>query len=316
MATMITGGRGTLGRLVVPRLLAAGHEVIVTSRSGATVPPQGTSLRVLDLASDPIDSGVLAGVEVIVHAASNPARSQRVDVAGTQRLLGAAAANGVAHVVYPSIVGISQHLFPSCKANLAAERVIEETPVPRTILRATQFHEFLDRMFQSGPTVTVFRGLSFQVVDGGVVADRLVELAGGQPAGRVPDLGGPQPEDMASMATRWKRATGSRKPITRIPVAGKSAKAFKERRHHTLNRAEGTPTWDEWLATQHSSPQSRAAGSQPKEAGGRLLESAFVEIERSQVVVEVDVQPLAPGVACLRNRDLDESIAEALAPTS
>lgn len=250
MVVMVTGGRGTLGRLLVPRLLAAGRDVVVTSRSQSTAPP-GTTLRTLDLAEDPIDSGVLEGIDTVVHAASNPARTKRVDVGGTQRLLDAAARTGLGHVVYLSIVGIDDHPFPYYRAKAAAERSIEERSVPHTILRATQFHEFLDRIFSTGPTVTVFSGLEFQVIDGGVVADRLVELVEAGPAGRVDDMGGPRVEPMRDMATSWKRATESRKPIVPIPAFGRIGRAFRERRHHTPNAVAGTPTWSDWLAANY-----------------------------------------------------------------
>lgn len=252
MAILVTGGRGTLGRLLVPRLVSAGKNVVVTSRS-ASSPPSGVSLRTLDLAGAAVDPAVLDGVETIVHAASNPARTRAVDVRGTERLLDAAAAAKVAHVVYLSIVGIDDHPFPYYKAKAAAERIIEESPLPHTILRATQFHEFLDRIFGTGPITMVFPGIEFQVIDGGVVADRLVELIDAGPAGRAADIGGPRVEAMRSMAGSWKRATGSRKPIVPIAVPGKTTRAFKERRHHTPNRAEGTPTWDEWLAFTYGS---------------------------------------------------------------
>lgn len=248
MNVMVTGGRGTLGRLLVPRLVAAGHEVIVTSRSDRPA-PAGTSLRRLDLTEEHVDPAAFDGVDTLVHAASNPARTKSVDVKGTDQLLDAAAAAEVTHLVYLSIVGIDDHPFPYYKAKLAAERLIEQHSTPHTLLRATQFHEFLDRIFSTGPLITVFPGLEFQVIDGGVVADRLVELVAAGPSGRADDIGGPQSESMRDMATSWKRATGSRKPIVRIPVFGKTARAFRERRHHTANRLAGTPTWDEWLAT-------------------------------------------------------------------
>ncbi len=246
MNVLVTGGRGTLGRLLVPRLVAAGHDVIVTSRSDRE-PPPGTTLRRLDLTEEAIPPATLDGVDTIVHAASNPARTKSVDIEGTQRLLTAAHDAGVGHVVYLSIVGVDGHPFPYYKAKVAAERLIAEGDVPHTIFRATQFHEFLDRIFKTGPIIAAFRGIEFQVIDGGVVADRLVELIAAGPAGRADDLGGPQGEDMRSMAERWKTATGTRQPLVPLPALGKAARAFKEKRHFTPNRAQGTPTWDDWL---------------------------------------------------------------------
>jgi len=247
MRVLVTGGRGTFGRLVTPRLQAAGHEVIITSRSQGPA-PEGTQCRVLDLSRSRVPPGILDGIDAIVHAASNPVRPVSVDVRGTALIAEAAEQAGTGHMVYLSIVGVDAHPFPYYKAKAAAERTIEAGTAPHSILRATQFHEFLDRIFRTGPFITIFPGFEFQVIDGGAVAERVAELVAAGPQGRVADLGGPQTERMQRMATTWKQATGSRKPIVSMPVWGRTARAFRQRRHHSPNHATGTRTWDAWLS--------------------------------------------------------------------
>ena len=246
MRVMVTGGRGTLGQLLLPRLLQAGHEVVITSRSDGPA-ETGIERRRLDLAAPRIPPGTLDGIDTIIHAASNPSRPSTVDVQGTGLLVGTAAQTGVGHLIYPSIVGVDNHPFFYYRAKRAAEQRIEDGEVPHTIVRATQFHEFLDRIFSTGPFITVFPGFSFQVIDGGVVADQVVGLVGAGPQGRIPDLGGPHPERMRRMATTWKQAAGSRRPVAPVPVVGRTARAFRQNKHHTPNRANGTPDWDTWL---------------------------------------------------------------------
>ena len=243
MTVLITGGRGVLGTLLKPRLENAGASVVVGSRTA------GPSRVAFDI-SKPIDPRQLDGVTTVVHAASNPARTKAVDIDGTDRLLRACEAAGVEHVVYLSIVGIDNHPFPYYRAKLAAEQLIEAAEVPHSILRATQFHEFLARIFSTGPVAIRFVGLEFQVIDGGVVADRLASIVSTGPAGRAPDIGGPRSESMERLAVTWKNASGSRKPIVPIPVFGRAARAFKERRHFTDNKLTDSPTWDEWLDNQ------------------------------------------------------------------
>lgn len=244
MKVLVTGGRGSFGRLLVPRLQAAGHEVEITSRSGAPG-PDGTHTRVLDLAQ-PVSDDAVAGVDAIVHAATNPARSRAVDISGTASLVEAAHRAQIPHLLYLSIVGIDDHPFPYYRSKVAAEQRIGQHD-GHTILRATQFHEFLDRIFSTGPVVMVFGGLEFQVIDGGVVADRMVQLVEAGPQGRVEDIGGPRSESMKRMATTWKKASGSRKPTLGIPAVGKAARAFKAKQHHTPHAVADSPTWDEWL---------------------------------------------------------------------
>jgi uncharacterized protein YbjT (DUF2867 family) len=246
MRVMVTGGRGTFGRLLTPLLLAAGHEVILTSRSGGPT-PEGTEGRILDLSRDRLPAGVLEGVDTIIHAASNAARPISVDVRGTALLMEAGERAEVGHLIYPSIVGVDNHPFAYYRAKAAAESRVEGGGVPFTILRATQFHEFLDRIFGTGPFIAVFPRFDFQVIDGAFVADRVVELVQAGPQGRVADLGGPRAERMHRMATTWKRATASPRPIIPLPVFGRTPRAFRQRRHHTPNVAAGSRTWDAWL---------------------------------------------------------------------
>ncbi len=229
-----------------PRLLAAGHEVVITSRSSSPA-TSGPERRRLDLARPEVTPEIFDGIDTIIYAASNPARPVTVDVRGTALLTEAAAQAGVEHLIYPSIVGVDDHPFFYYRAKAAAERRIEEGRVPHTIVRATQFHGFLDRIFSTGPVVTVFPGFSFQVIDGAIVADRLVELVATGPQGRVADLGGPHPERMRRMAATWKAVSGSRRPVVPVRVVGRTARAFRRNQHHTPNRAEGTPPWDAWL---------------------------------------------------------------------
>lgn len=248
MSILVTGGRGVFGRLLVPALEALGSDVFITTRSTT---PAGTSQRTLDLTNSDVSPSLFEGISTVVHAATNPARPKAVDIEGTRRLLAAARSGGVEHIVYLSIVGVDDHPLPYYRAKRATERLIEGSGLAYSIVRATQFHQLLARVFATGPVTVRFPGLEFQVIDPTAVAEHVARIAMGAPAGRLPDIGGPQGETMQHMAESWKRVTGSRKPIVPIPVAGKIASAFRERRHFTPNRLAESRTWDDWLRSQH-----------------------------------------------------------------
>ena len=109
---LITGGRGAFGRELTPRLLQAGYTVRITSRSKpTTVEPANQETVQLDLRTASNLSDVLAGVDVLVHAASDPLHTQEVDVLGTGKLLAASRCAGVRHFIYISIVGIDLSLI-------------------------------------------------------------------------------------------------------------------------------------------------------------------------------------------------------------
>lgn len=228
-----------LGRRVVSRL--DGHDVRVLSRKGHV---RG------DLETGEGLAGALAGVDVVVHAATSAdyRRSQR-DVVATRNLL--AAVDGRPHVVYVSIVGIDEMKFGYYKAKLASERLVAESGLPYTILRATQFHE-LAHMFVAlavrGPVAFEPRGVSLQPVDVGEVGVRVAELAVGEPAGRAPDMGGPRIESLGELLRAYLTAAGRRPLITLpVPFPGRLL-GFNAHDLLTPDHATGVRTFADYLA--------------------------------------------------------------------
>lgn len=243
---LVTGGRGALGSEVVDCLRAAGREVRVLSRSGKPGTARG------DLATGTGLDEAVRGVDVIVHCASNPFRKTRqTEVGGTESLIQAAARAGVSHLVYVSIVGVERNPHYSYyRAKLAAERVVERSEVSWTILRATQFHDFLLKVLktlEAGPIAMVPKGFLFQPVDTGEVAGRLTELAISEPAGRVQDFGGPEILTSAELARAYLEAMGRRKRILELPVLGELGCAFREGAQTCPEGERGGVTWEEFL---------------------------------------------------------------------
>jgi uncharacterized protein YbjT (DUF2867 family) len=244
---LVTGGTGSLGRRVVERLRGKGHDPRVLSRSGRAGTVRGDLLTGAGL-EEAVD-----GVETIIHCASNPYRkTRRTDVGGTELLLQAAARAGVSHVVFISIVGVDRNpYYPYFRVKLDAERVIERSPVPWTILRATQFHDLMLRalrLLDRLPAVMpIPRGLLFQPVDAGEVADRLIELALSPPAGRVPDVGGPEVLTFAELARAYLKATRREKRLVELPLPGRAARAFREGAQLCPDQTYGKIRWENFL---------------------------------------------------------------------
>jgi len=222
---LVTGGTGTLGHHVVRLLRQSGHRARILSRR-----PRGHVDAVQgDLRTGAGIADALAGMEVIVHAASatrSPLAARAVDVGGTRRLLTAAREAGIRHVVFVSIVGIDRVSYPYYRAKLAAESVVREEMVPWSILRATQFHSFMELMlsaFSRLPGVTsIPLEWQFQPVAEREVARRVVEVSLGAPAGMLPDFGGPEVRDCGSIAKAWLAARKSRRRLVNmwLPLQG------------------------------------------------------------------------------------------------
>jgi uncharacterized protein YbjT (DUF2867 family) len=251
MKILLTGGTGGLGREMVRAAEDAGHTVRIASRrarpDGA---PAGREWARMDLETGAGVREALEGVDAVIHAASDPKRHAVVDVQGTRRLAEAARAAGTAHLVYVSIVGIDQIPFGYYRAKLAAEQIVAASGVPHSILRATQFHSFVDTMTAGAarvpiilPLPTTFR---FQSVDTGEAAERLVRAVQDGPRGRLPDFGGPEVLTWGQMAAPWKAARGVRKPTVHLPLPGALAASFRAGKN-TSNGERGTLRWEEWL---------------------------------------------------------------------
>lgn len=238
---LVTGGTGRLGRVLAQRLLGEGREVRVLSRRSA---PPGTpyAWRTGDLGTGAGIAEAVDGVDTIVHCATTVRRGG--DVEATQKLLGTGA-----HLVYISIVGIDKIPFFYYNNKLAAERLIEKSGEPWTILRATQFHDLVAGFTKSQlllPVVATVKG-RFQPIDVRDVADRLVELALGRPQGRVPDIGGPEVRDAADLARACLAAAGKRRPVVTVPLGGKAGRAFRAGGNLTPEHADGKITFEDYL---------------------------------------------------------------------
>ncbi|HEX6368106.1 MAG TPA: NAD(P)H-binding protein [Longimicrobium sp.] len=261
MKILLTGGTGGLGRETVRAAEAAGHSVRIASRRAR--PHDAPSAR--EWARMDVETGdgvreALEGVDAIIHAASDPRRHAVVDVEGTRRLAQAARAAGTAHLVYVSIVGVDEIPFAYYRSKLAAEQLLAASGAPHSILRATQFHSFVDTMTAGAarvpllfPLPTTFR---FQSVDTGEAAERLVRAVHDGPGGRLPDFGGPQVLTWGQMAAAWKAARGIRKPTVHLPLPGALAAAFRAGKNTLRDGGDrGTITWEDWLRD-HARPAS------------------------------------------------------------
>ncbi|MDN3353273.1 NAD(P)H-binding protein [Actinomadura sp. DC4] len=244
---LVTGGTGVLGRRLVPAL-SGRADVRVLTRGTGTV--EGATTVRGDLETGAGLPGALAGADVIVHAASSGFDRRRPDrdVGATRRLL--EAISGDPHLVYISIVGVDEIPLPYFKAKFATERLVEESGLPWTILRTTQFHDLVLMALSAlakPPVAIVPRGIAVQSVDTGEVAGRLAALALGEPAGRMPDMGGPRVEGLDDLMRTYLGAVRRRRPILRLPIPGRTAAAYREGRHTTPAGATGVRGFTEEL---------------------------------------------------------------------
>jgi uncharacterized protein YbjT (DUF2867 family) len=254
---LVTGGTGTLGRALVPKLQG---DVRVLSRTAHADCVQG------DLTTGEGIDAAVEGVDVIIHCAG----ASKGDELTTATLVEAAKRAGTPHIVYISVVGADRvpvvtrtdrALFGYVASKRAAERVVAESGLPWTTLRATQFHDLAFKTVSGMgklPVIPVPSGMRWQPIETDEVAERLVERALGAPAGLVDDVAGPRVYGMTELLRGYLKATGKHRVLIPIRLPGRAARAFREGANLAPDHAVGIRTWEDFLAAR-TSPSGRSS---------------------------------------------------------
>jgi uncharacterized protein YbjT (DUF2867 family) len=254
---LVTGGTGTLGRVLVDRLLhgptaETGDEVVVASRRPRPLRPTPYTWMTVDYATGEGLDAAVDGSSAIIHCASD---FRNVDL--DRAVIDAARRAGGVHLVYISIVGIDRVRLGYYQVKLAAERLIEGSDVPWTILRTTQFHDLAAKLCQSLARLPVAFAPTFSIqpVDVRDVSDRLAGLAAATPAGRVSDLGGPLVLPFGDLVRAYLRANRRQRPVLPLWLPGRVFHDYQRGYHLTPDHADGKITFDQYIAEQeHRTP--------------------------------------------------------------
>ncbi|MEQ6900055.1 NAD(P)H-binding protein [Nocardioides sp. YIM 152588] len=214
----VAGGTGLVGRMVVAEAGRRGHDVRVLARSTGVDLTTGEGL-----------DEALAGVERVVDVTNLTTLRAKPAVAffeaATTHLVGAAERAGVGHVVALSVVGCDRVDLGYYVGKRAQEAALAAGPLPWTVLRSTQFHEFANLAIDhpvAGTVVT--QQMRCRPIAAAEVAARLLDVAEGAAAGRLPDLGGPEEQRMDHLVRRVMEARGIKRRVVAIPMLGRMGK--------------------------------------------------------------------------------------------
>lgn len=244
MKIVVIGGTGLIGSKLVEKLQEHGHEALAAS------PDTGINT----LTGEGLDKA-LEGAEVVVDVANAPnlddAAVMEFFRTSSRNLLAAEVASDVKHHVTLSVVGTDRLLESGYfRAKLAQEETAKTGSVPYTILRATQFFEFLGRIADSGSTGEVIHlaPVFIQPESADDVAATLADIAVGQPVNGIVELGGPEQFRLDELARRVLRAEKDE----RLVEADVHARYFgAELEEHSLTPGDGAriaPTrFEDWL---------------------------------------------------------------------
>jgi uncharacterized protein YbjT (DUF2867 family) len=245
MKIVIIGGSGRVGANVVKRLSAQGHEAVPASPSTGVDTITGEGL-----------AGVMAGADVVVDVSNAPVWDDEAVreffTASTRNLLAAEREAGVGHHLAVTIVGADR--LPDSgylRAKVAQEAEIRAQTIPYTILRATQFFEFLPAIIEAGaePNRVRLSTGRLQLVAADDVAATVSELATGAPANGVVELGGPESLGIDEWARRMFARTGDPREVVADPHAGYFGTELKDGELTTGDGARIGPTdFERWSA--------------------------------------------------------------------
>jgi uncharacterized protein YbjT (DUF2867 family) len=213
MKIVVIGGSGLIGKKLIFLLRGRGHEAVSASPSSGVNTLTGEGL-----------ARALAGADVVVDVTNSPSWEDQAVLkffeTSTRNILAAEAAAGVKHHVALSIVG-ADHIPDSgyMRAKVAQEKLIQASKVPYTILRATQFFEFLGAIAGPGGGTVRVPDAPMQPLAADDVAAALAEVAVGPPAGGILEVAGPESRPMAAFVGQALAAAGDTRSVVADPQA-------------------------------------------------------------------------------------------------
>ena len=243
MKIVVIGGTGLIGSKTVAILRQRGHEVVAASPKGGIDSITGEGLE-----------EAMAGAQVVIDLTNSPSFEDKAvleffETSG-RHLLAAAAAAGVRHHVALSIVGIDRSDNGYFRAKVAQEKLIEASGIPYTIIRSTQFLEFLGGIAAAsadGNRVRLSPGL-FQPIAADDVAPIVAEAALAAPRNGIVEIAGPERAPFNEILARYLKAVGDPHEVVRDPEARYFGGRVEERSLVPLGEARlGRIGLDEWL---------------------------------------------------------------------
>jgi uncharacterized protein YbjT (DUF2867 family) len=215
MKCAVIGGTGLIGSQVVKNLNAAGHEAV----------PHSLSTGVDVISGQGLDEAV-AGADVLVNLTNSPTFDEASPAffqTSMDNMLAAAQRGGVGHFVILSIIGAAQaQELDYYKAKVLQEEILKAGPIPYSIVRATQFMEFMDAVLSwtsDGDTVRL-PATPIQPIASKDVADAVSEVAAGSPLGGTHDIAGPEIFSLDELGRITLSHKGDDRTVVTDPTAG------------------------------------------------------------------------------------------------
>lgn len=210
MKIAVVGGTGMLGRRISAELLRRGHDVRVLSRS--------SSAHQVNLETGEGLEAALEGCNALINASNASANARSILIDGTNRLLAAGKRAGIDHHLCVSIVGCERVPMGYFGIKAEQELAVEQSDVPWTIVRATQFHEYIAGMFEQAARWRILPLLNFpiQTVAAHEVAHAIADAIEAKPRHSRIEIAGPEIINAKQVARTWASVLGRR--VIGLPI--------------------------------------------------------------------------------------------------
>lgn len=191
---LVTGGTGTLGRVIIDRLIAENHNVRVLSRNARPALPSCVRIYIGDLLSNAILREALQNVDIIVHLATDYTNPQVVDFDSTKNLLTKIDhSNITSYFLYLSLASLEDIQSSAyAQAKLDVESLIQSSNLSGCIVRSTPFYNTILSLIQNGAIVNVNPNLQYQPIDVNDVADYIMEILSSGVSEEIRTIAGPE----------------------------------------------------------------------------------------------------------------------------
>ncbi|WP_257984443.1 SDR family oxidoreductase [Neobacillus cucumis] len=244
----MTGSTGQLGSALLNQLNGSDYKVKITSRRKPERIGHFEWVYSDLLSGEGLEEAV-KDVDVIIHAATSPTKnSKNIEVIGFENFLGNL--KHIKHFIYPSIIGIEEIPLKYYKLKYEAEELLKNSSIPYTIVRATQFHGFVENLLLSKPLFKryVIPGrIKFQSISVDEFAKHLIDLINKGPQGRTDDFGGPVIMTLREMAELKIMVNNETNKILSISLPGKLYKSLSDGKNTNSFQKVGKITFEEYL---------------------------------------------------------------------
>jgi uncharacterized protein YbjT (DUF2867 family) len=249
LKVLVTGVTGQLGSALLKQLKNTDYDVKITSRRK----PENVNFEWIycDLLTGEGLEEAINDVDVVIHAATSPRKdSDIIDVSGFNKFLDTD--QHIKHFIYPSIVGIEDIPMKYYRNKYQAEELLRNSSVPHTIVRATQFHSFVENLFLSKPLFKRYLvpgDIKIQSVDVDEFAAHLIRMINVGPQGKTEDFAGPEILTLREMAELKIKVNNESNKVVSLSFPGKLYRALLNGKNTNDHRKVGKVTFEEFLIT-------------------------------------------------------------------